>query len=194
MFTYFIFPAFYQLENLTSHESRRAASEPSQLKTKPRRGAVQPPKTAACRQRPLPPPPLPCPASSSSNLRRPCDPPPSPASSPLGLRGRSKRRRPPVASLPRPCAPRAPPTQVRSLCSVRSCPNRAGLVGLPLIALPRSVVSSGYLPESEFYKIEAILRFVRFPEFSDCDDRIWLVLAEACGICAGRGGCRTCPR
>ena len=116
MFTYFTFPAFNQLENLTSHESRRAASEPSQLKTKPRRGAVQPPKTAACRQRPLPPPPLPCPASSSSNLRRPCDPPPSPASSHLGLRGRSKRRRPLVASLPPPCAPRAPPTQVGSPC------------------------------------------------------------------------------
>jgi hypothetical protein len=30
------------------------------------------------------------------------------------------------------------------------------------MALPRSVVFSGYLPESDFYKIEAILRFVRF--------------------------------
>ncbi|RLN29723.1 hypothetical protein C2845_PM05G11570 [Panicum miliaceum] len=37
-----------------------------------------------------------------------------------------------------------------------------GLSDCQLIALPRSVVFSGYLPESEFYKIEAILRFVRF--------------------------------
>jgi hypothetical protein len=116
MFTYFLFPAFYQLENLTSHVSGKPQSgEPSQLKTKPRRNAVQPPKTTACRQRPLPPP-FPYPASSSANLRRPCDPPPPPSSSPRGLRGRSKRRRPLVASLPPLCAPRAPPTQVRSPC------------------------------------------------------------------------------
>lgn len=64
---------------------------------------------------------------------------------------------------------------------------------LPLIALPWSVVFSGFSPESEFYKIEAILRCVCFMVFVDCD-RIWSLYAEMYETCAGRGGCRTCPR
>ncbi|KAF8762715.1 hypothetical protein HU200_009247 [Digitaria exilis] len=65
---------------------------------------------------------------------------------------------------------------------------------LPAAAVrARSAFEPGYSPESEFYKIEAILRCVCLTVSIDCDI-IWSLYAEMYGIIAGRGGCRTCPR